>query len=167
MVWAGRLPRGWTSRHTVSGIIWLVFAIAMGLALGFIGAGSVAGNRIASAYGVAGLLGWVCNFIIAMSYQLFPGFVARARLIRGFPVVRAAELSITTYRPFIFIAYNLGIVMIAGGLLAGSIALAITGAASVGAAGIVYCATTLWTLSFAYRSTMPAVSRANLRAARA
>jgi len=159
MVWAGRLPRGWTSRHTVCGILWLVIGIALGLALAVSGAGGIAGNRIASAYGVAGLLGWVCNFIIAMSYQLFPGFVARARLIRGFPVVRAAELSITTHRPFIFIAYNLGVAMIAGGLLAGSIALAITGAASVAASGIVYCATTLWTLSFAYRWTIPVRSR--------
>ena len=96
------------------------------------------------------------NFIIAMSYQLFPGFVARARLIRGLPVVRAAELSTSKHRPFIFIAYNLGVAMISAGLLAGSIALAIAGAASVAAAGIVYCATMLRTLSFAYRSTMPA-----------
>jgi len=159
MIWAGRLPHGWTSRHAVCGILWLVIAIALGLAFAVFGAGGIAGNRIASAYGVAGLLGWVCNFIIAMSYQLFPGFVARARLIRGFPVVRAAELSITTHRPFIFIAYNLGVAMIAGGLLAGSIALAITGAASVAASGIVYCATTLWTLSFAYRWTIPVQSR--------
>jgi len=156
MIWAGRLPHGWTSRHAVCGILWLVIAIAMGLALAIVGAGSVAGNRIASTYGAAGLLGWVSNFIIAMSYQLFPGFVVRARLIRGFPVVRAAELSITAYRPFIFIAYNLGVAMISAGLLAGSIALAIAGAASVAAAGIAYCATMLRTLSFAYRSTMPA-----------
>jgi hypothetical protein len=159
MIWAGRLPRGWTSRHAVCGILWLVIAIALGLALAVSGAGSVAGNRIASAYGVAGLLGWASNFIIAMSYQLFPGFVARARLIRGFPVVRAAELSTSKHRPVIFVAYNLGVAMIAGGLIAGSIALAIAGAASVGAAGIVYCAMTLWTLSFAYRWTRPLKSR--------
>ena len=159
MIWAGRLPRGWTSRHAVCGIMWLVIAITTGLALAIVGAGSVAGNRIASAYGVTGLLGWVCNFIIAMSYQLFPGFVARARLIRGLPAVRAAELSTTTHRPFVFIAYNLGVAMIASGLLAGSVAFAIVGAASLGAAGIVYCAMTLWTLSFAYRATTPVASR--------
>ena len=167
MMWAGRLPRGWTSRHAICGITWLVIAIAMGLALTFIGAGSVAGNRVASAYGAAGLLGWVCNFLIAMSYQLFPGFVARARLIRGFPAVRAAELSTSTQRPFIFIAYNLGVATILVGLLAGSIALAIAGTVLVAVAGIVYCATTLWTLSYAYRSTTPAASRADLRVARA
>jgi len=116
---------------------------------------AIAGNRIASAYGAAGLLGWVSNFIIATSYQLLPGFVARARAIRGFPVVRAAELSITRERPIIFIAYNLGVAMIVGGLIAGSTALAIAGAALVGAAAIVYCATTLWTLSYAYRPTTP------------
>jgi len=158
-IWAGRLPRGWTSRHTVCGILWLVIGIALGLALAVFGAGGIAGNRIASAYVVAGLLGWVSNFIIAMSYQLFPGFVARARLIRGLPVVRAAELSTSKHRPVIFVAYNLGVAMIAGGLIAGSVALAIVGAASVGAAGIVYCATTLWTLSFAYRWTRPLESR--------
>jgi len=136
--------------------MWLVIAIAIGLALAVNGAGSVAGNRIASAYGVVGLLGWVSNFIIAMSYQLFPGFVSRARLIRGFPVVRAAELSTSTHRPFIFIAYNLGVAIIAGGLLAGATTLAIVGAISVAAAGILYCTTMLWTLSLAYRSETPA-----------
>jgi hypothetical protein len=74
-------------------------------------------------------------------------------------VVRAAELSTSEHRPFIFIAYNLGVAMITVGLIAGSVALAIAGAASVGAAGIVYCAMTLWTLSFAYRSTRPLESR--------
>jgi len=162
MIWAGRLPRGWTSRHAVCGILWLVIAIALGLALAFSGAGSVAGNRIASAYGVTGLLGWVSNFMIAMSYQLFPGFVARARLIRGLPVVRAAELSSSNHRPFIFVAYNLGVAMISAGLLAGSTVLAIAGAVSVAAAGIVYCTTTLWTLSFAYRSTMPPIQSVRL-----
>jgi hypothetical protein len=158
-----RMPLDWTSRHAISGIFWLVLAIAMGLALTVIGAGSVAGNRIASAYGVMGLLGWISNFIIGMSYQLFPGFVARARVSSGFPPVTVAELSITRPRPFVFIAYNLGVAMVSGGLLAGSTALAVAGAAWIAAGGIVYSAMTLWTLSFAYRSTMPAAARVDLR----
>jgi hypothetical protein len=158
-----RMPLDWTSRHAISGIFWLVLAIAMGLALTVIGAGSVAGNRIASAYGVMGLLGWISNFIIGMSYQLFPGFVARARVSSGFPPVTVAELSITRPRPFVFIAYNLGVAMVSGGLLAGSNPLAVAGAAWIAAGGIVYSAMTLWTLSFAYRSTMPAAARVDLR----
>lgn len=158
-----RMPLDWTTRHAVTGIFWLALAIVMGLTLTVIGAGSVAGSRIASAYGATGLLGWISNFIIGMSYQLFSGFVARARVDSGFPAVTVAELSIERPRPFIFIAYNLGVAMVCTGLLTGSTALAIAGATWVAAAGIVYSAVTLWTLSFAYRSTMPASARADLR----
>jgi hypothetical protein len=158
-----RMPLDWTPRHAICGILWLVMAIAMGIALTFTGAGGEYGSRIASAYGVTGLLGWISNFIIGMSYQLFPGFVARARVGAGWPPVTIAELSIPRSRPFVFIAYNLGVAMVAGGLLAGSIDLAVAGSASIAAGGIVYAAVTLWTLSFAYRSSMPSAAQTDLR----
>lgn len=158
-----RMPLDWTSRHAICGVIWLVIAIAMGLALTVTGADGEYGSRIASAYGVMGLLGWISNFIIGMSYQLFPGFVARARTGAGWPAVTIAELSIQRTRPFVFIAYNLGVAMVAGGLLAGSIDLALAGSACIAAGGIVYSAVTLWTLSFAYRAAMPSAARTDLR----
>ena len=158
-----RMPLDWTSRHAICGIFWLVIAVAMGLILTITGAGGEYGSRIASAYGVMGLLGWVSNFIIGMSYQLFPGFVARARTGRGWPAVTIAELSIPRPRPFVFIAYNLGVAMVAGGLLASSVDLAVAGSAWIAAGGIVYAAVTLWTLSFAYRATMPPAARTELR----
>jgi len=158
-----RMPLDWTSRHAICGVFWLVIAIAMGLALTVTGADGEYGSRIASAYGVMGLLGWISNFIIGMSYQLFPGFVARARTGVGWPAVTIAELSIPRTRPFVFIAYNLGVAMVAGGLLAGSIDLAVAGSACIAAGGVVYSAVTLWTLSFAYRAAMPSAARTDLR----
>jgi len=158
-----RMPLDWTSRHALCGIFWLVIAIAMGLALTVTGADGEYGSRIASAYGVMGLLGWISNFIIGMSYQLFPGFVARARTGLGWPAVTIAELSIPRTRPFVFIAYNLGVAMVAGGLLAGSIDLAVGGSVCIAAGGVVYSAVTLWTLSFAYRAAMPSAARTDLR----
>jgi len=158
-----RMPLDWTSRHAICGVFWLVIAIAMGLALTVTGADGEYGSRIASAYGVMGLLGWISNFIIGMSYQLFPGFVARARTGVGWPAVTIAELSIPRTRPFVFIAYNLGVAMVAGGLLAGSIDLAVAGSACIAAGGVVYSAVTLWTLSFTYRAAMPSAARTDLR----
>lgn len=158
-----RMPIDWTSRHAICGIAWLVIAIAMGLALTLTGADGDYGSRIAAAYGVMGLLGWISNFIIGMSYQLFPGFVTRARTSAGWAPVTIAELSIPRPRPFVFLAYNLGVAMVVCGLLAGSIDLAITGSAWIAAGGLVYAAVTLWTLSFAYRATMPPAARTELR----
>ena len=163
LVLTRRMPLDWTSRHAICGVLWLVIAVAMGLALTVTGADGEYGSRIASAYGVMGLLGWISNFIIGMSYQLFPGFVARARTGAGWPAVTIAELSIARTRPFVFIAYNLGVAMVAGGLLAGSIDLAVAGSACIAAGGIVYSAVTLWTLSFAYRAAMPSAARTDLR----
>jgi hypothetical protein len=163
LVLTRRMPLDWTSRHAICGVFWLVIAIAMGLALTVTGADGEYGSRIASAYGVMGLLGWISNFIIGMSYQLFPGFVARARTGSGWSAVTIAELSILRTRPFVFIAYNFGVAMVAGGLLAGSIDLAVAGSACIAAGGIVYSAVTLWTLSFAYRAAMPSAARTELR----
>ncbi len=163
LVLTRRMPLDWTSRHAICGVLWLVIAIAMGLTLTVTGADSEYGSRIASAYGVMGLLGWISNFIIGMSYQLFPGFVARARTGLGWPAVTIAELSIRRTRRFVFIAYNLGVAMVAGGLLAGLVDLAVAGSVCIAAGGIVYSAVTLWTLSFAYRAAMPSAARTDLR----
>ena len=157
------MPIDFTVRHAIAGIVWLVLAMACGLALAIIGPQGDAGNRIAAAYGTMGLLGWISNFIIGMSYQLFPGFVARARATAGWPAVTIAELSIKSPRWLVFIAYNSGVAIIAAGFMVSSASLAQVGAIGLAVGGLVYSATTLWTLSFAYRKSVPAAAKTMLR----
>ncbi len=110
-----------------------------------------------------GLLGWVSNFIIGMSYQLFPGFVVHARNAAGWRAVTIAELSIKPPRWMVFIAYNAGVAVLVAGLMLSSVALAQLGAVAIAIGGLVYSATTLWTLSFAYRKAIPAAANIPLR----
>jgi len=159
-----RLPMDFTPRHALAGIIWLVLAIGCGLVLAVIGPQGAMGNRIAAAYGAMGLLGWISNFIIGMSYQLFPGFVARARASAGWPAVTIAELSIKSPRWLVFVVYNGGVALIAGGFMMSSASLAQVGASGLALGGLTYSATTLWTLSFAYRSGLPRSAHNPLRA---
>jgi hypothetical protein len=150
-----RMPIDFTARHALAGVIWLLLAIAAGVTLAIIGPQGAEGNRIAAAYGAMGLLGWISNFIIGMSYQLFPGFVARARVAAGWRAVTIAELSIKSPRWLVFIAYNAGVALMATGFMVSSSSLAQAGAIGIAIGGIVYSTTTLWTLSFAYREAVP------------
>jgi Cytochrome C and Quinol oxidase polypeptide I len=156
-----RMPLDWTPRHALAGIAWLLVAIVLGLALSVTGAQSEVGARIADAYGVIGLLGWISNFIMGMSYQLFAGFAARARGGRGWAPVTIAELSVARPRPFVFVVFNGGLALMAGGFLAGALAIIQIGAVAITAAGLVYAAATLWTLSYAFRRSLPPAARAS------
>ena len=91
-----RAARGWTGRHAQAAMVFLLLSIAAGIALAITGVSSAFGTRLACAYGVLGLLGWVSNFIVGMSYQLFAGFVARARSALDWPHLSAAELSVSS-----------------------------------------------------------------------
>ncbi len=156
MVRTRRMPLDWTPLHAIAGVTSLGIAMALGIALSFSGGGSELGARLAPAYGAIGLLGFFSNFIIGMSYQLFPGIVGRTRTSAGWPPVTIAEISLPKPRMFVFAAFNLGIAILAAGFLADAVDLARFGASLVAAAGIVYACTTIWTLSFAFRSTLPA-----------
>ena len=158
-----RMPIDFTTRHAIAGILWLVAAIGAGVAVSITGPTSISGERLAAAYGTLGLLGWVSNFIIGMSYQLFPGFVGRVRTGFGWPAATIAELSIKRTRPFVFAAFNAGVAAVVAGFAAGSIGIAWLGACAIAAAGLVYSAVTLWTLSYAYRRSLPAAARTPLR----
>jgi hypothetical protein len=158
-----RMPIDFTARHALAGIIWLVLAIAFGLMLAVIGPQGVAGSRIASAYGTMGLLGWISNFIIGMSYQLFPGFVVHARSAAGWRAVTIAEISIKRPRWLVFIAYNAGVAVLVAGFMLSSAALAQIGAIGIALGGIIYSTMTLWTLSFAYRKAVPAAAKTMMR----
>jgi hypothetical protein len=163
MVESRRMPLDWTTRHALAGLGWLGISAALGIILSFTGAESERGARIASAYGVAGLLGFISNLIIGMSYQLFAGFVARARTGQGWMAVTIAELSKPRPRPFVFAAFNGGLAITVAAQLAGFVPAAIAGAAAIGIAGLVYAGVTLWTLSFAYRRAVPRAAKNELR----
>ncbi|MGH7779353.1 MAG: hypothetical protein ACREQR_05970 [Candidatus Binataceae bacterium] len=153
-----RMPIDWTPRHALTGLASLAIAIALGISLTLLGGDSVWGARIAPAYGVAGLLGFFSNFIIGMSYKLFPAFVMRARQGRGWTAVATDELSIVRTRWFVFGAFNSGVVLLIAGFLAASLEVALAGAILAAAGGITYSVTTLWTLSFAFRTAIPAAA---------
>lgn len=115
----GRAADYFYQPDALAGTTWLVVVAVVGIGLARTGADSVLGNRLAGAYGVLGVLGWVSNFIVGMSYQLFPGFVVRVRAVFGWPPVTIAELSLSAGRPLVFICLNAGVLALAGGLLAG------------------------------------------------
>ncbi|MGH8011836.1 MAG: hypothetical protein ACREQ4_04980 [Candidatus Binataceae bacterium] len=159
MVRTRRAPLDWSSRHMITAILWLTAAAALGIALTRTGTQSVTGARLAAIYGTLGLMGWIGNFIIGMSYRLFPGFVSRARDGVGWSPVAIARLSIPQGRGFVFATFNAGLITMTAGFLRSGTMLTIGGAVIVAAGGLLYSATTLWTLSHAYRRE-PAVARA-------
>jgi len=152
---ARRRALDWTTRHALAGLLWMLAAIAAGLALARTGAGSLEGSRIAAAFGAAGLLGFFSNFIVGMSYHLFAGFVVRARGAKGRVAAKADSLSDPRPRLAIFVLFNTGIVVLAGGLLAGSVTVAQAGAVVAALGGLTYSAIMLRTLSFAYCGVLP------------
>jgi hypothetical protein len=113
--------------------------------------------------GAAGLLGWIVNFIIGMSYQLFSGFVSRVRSALGWPTVTIAELSVPRIHPFIFALYNGGTVLVVIAFLYASPYLALLGSLLLASGTSLYAGTTIWVLSFAYRTSLPAPANKALR----
>ncbi len=153
-----RMPLDWTARHAMAGCAWLVTATALGIALTRTGADSYLGSRLAAAYGALGLLGFMSNFIIGMSYHLFPGFVSRVRATAGWPAVTIMDLSLPRFRLFVFVSFNAGVATTAAGLLTTGIVTTLAGTILIAVGGLVYAAPTLWTLSYAYRGSIPAAA---------
>lgn len=142
---------GWTARHVAAGAGWAILAVASGLALLSIGGDSTFGAHIAVVYGAAGLLGWFGNFIIGMSYHLFPGAVAHARSVKGRSAMKFAEIESPSGRWLIFASYNGGLAIVSASALASQVALAAAGAALTTLGTTIYSLSTLRALSFAYR----------------
>jgi hypothetical protein len=153
-----RMPLDWTARHAMAGCAWLMIAAALGIALSRIGAQSETGNRLVAAYGALGLLGFMSNFIMGMSYHLFAGFVTRVRTAAGWPAVTAADLSLPRPRLFVFLSFNTGMAALAAGFFTDMRIPALAGTIVIAVGGLVYSATMLWTLSYAYRRTIPAAA---------
>ena len=159
-----RMPMDWTPLHAMAGGVSLAITAALGIALSFLDGDGPAGARLVPAYGVFALLGFFSNFIIGMSYQLFPGFVARARTGAGWPAVTIAEISLPKPRLFVFAAFNGGVAIAAAGFIANEVSIAELGVCLVAIGGLTYAAATLWTLSFAFRREIPDSARkASLR----
>ncbi|MGH7907496.1 MAG: hypothetical protein ACREP6_12810 [Candidatus Binataceae bacterium] len=158
-----RIELDWKIRHVQAGAVWLALAVALGIVVAWRGAWSPEGAGWAAALGAAGLLGWIVNFIIGMSYQLFPGFVSRVRTALGWPAVAIAELSVPRIRPSVFALYNAGVILIVIAFLTSSPALARWGSILLAGGALLYSAAALWTLSFAYRRSAPESARRALR----
>ncbi|MDD5560337.1 hypothetical protein [Candidatus Methylomirabilis sp.] len=150
-----RIPIDWTMRHAMSGVVCLLLSVGLGFSLLWIDPDSVLGNRVAGAYGVLGLLGWVTNLIIGMSYKLFPGFVVGVRERRGWPKLAIAELSLFRCRPVVFFLLNAGVLTLAGGLIAAQVTVAWLGTLMIALGGLIYVVVMTRTLSYAYRSSVP------------
>jgi hypothetical protein len=153
----------WSLGHALAGMLWLIVAIALGVAVTWLGGWSLEGAPCAGALTTAALLGWAGNFIIGMSYQLFPGFVAGVRSALRFPALTIAELSASPPRPFILLGFNGGVTVIVAAFMLRAARLAAVGGWLVLGSVVLYSAIISWTLSFAYReAATPSRQRARI-----
>jgi hypothetical protein len=150
-----RMKIDWGLRHAQAGGVWLVATIILGVVVAWLGAWTHQGARWAAAFGAAGLLGWVVNFIMGMSYQLFPGFVTRVRAGLGWRSVTTLEISVPRSHPLTFVLYNAGVVIVVIAFASKTPQLAALGSILIAGAALLYAAVSLWTLSFAYRRSLP------------
>jgi hypothetical protein len=152
LVASRRMPVDWTARHAVAGVVWLAATIGAGLGVLALGAYTAAGARLAAAYGAAGILGWMSNLIIGVSYRLFPGFVVAARTAGRRAPLPLAVLGVPGWTaPPTFCAYNGGLVLLVGGLAVGSPGALFAGSVVLALAGLVYGLATARTLAFVVR----------------
>ncbi len=158
-----RTPIDWTMRHAMAGIVCLLLAVGLGFSLLWIDPDSALGNRVAGAYGVLGLLGWVTNLIIGMSFKLFPGFVVGVRERSGWSTLPITEFSLARWRPFVFVLWNTGVLTLAAGLITAQGAIAEPGALILALGGLIYVAVMGRTLSYAYRASSPPTADHALR----
>jgi hypothetical protein len=147
-----RMPIDWSARHALASAVWCMLAVAGGVTLAVVGTDTAPGARLAAAYGMAGLLGWMSNLVIGMSYKLFPGFVIAARNELGRAAVPLASVSVPDgVQPVVFVAFNAGIVGATSGVIGNVAALALAGGMLLAAAGCLYGAATVRTLGFTLR----------------
>jgi hypothetical protein len=144
-----RMPIDWTARHAMAGGLWLIATVGAGCTLAFIGADTVVGARLATAYGVGGLLGWIANLTIGISYKLFPGFVAGARADLRKRRVLVGQLGVPeSLKPLIFTLHNLGSVATIAALLAANVTALRLGTTILAAGAVLYAVLSLRTVGF-------------------
>jgi len=147
-----RMPMDWTAWHAVTSAGWVAVAAIVGVALAVVGGDDTLGARLAAAYGIAGIVGWMSNLIVGISYKLFPGFVAAARAQRGRPAVPLAVLAVpAVIQPIVFLSFNTGVVALVLGLLAERSLPVQVGGTVLAGAGVLYALATGRTLLFTVR----------------
>ncbi|HLH75778.1 MAG TPA: cbb3-type cytochrome c oxidase subunit I [Candidatus Binataceae bacterium] len=146
---ASRLPVTWPLCHLVASLASLALVLMLGLMLSLSGAQSELGNRLASAYGIAALLGWIGNLIIAASYHMLPAAVARVRRLRGWPVRRLSQ--VRALQSALFWGFNLALSGMLTGVLAQAGWIAQAAALLLATSGLGCGTVAVWILSFAYR----------------
>ena len=108
-----RMPLDWALRHVLAAVAYLVVATAGGLAFAAgVDPTQPAGSRLAFAYGVVVLLGWVSNFILGIGGRLIPGLVPGGSI--GQPLLAARAQAV------VFWSFNLGTVGVAIAVVLGA-----------------------------------------------
>ena len=152
LVRSRRMPMDWTAWHAIAGAGWVVFSGLAGLVLATHGADDELGARVAAAYGVAGIVGWMSNLIVGVSYKLFPGFVAAARSQRERRPVPLAVLGVPpALPPVVFATLNGGTLLVVLALLAAQPALLPFSGALLAVGGLLYATASGRTLLFTVR----------------
>jgi hypothetical protein len=148
-----RMPMDWTAWHAIASVAWLACSAFAGVIVATYGVGDESGARLAASYGVAGIVGWMSNLIVGVSYKLFPGFVAGARVQLGRPPVPLDVLGTPPRLPPVtFTALNAGAGVLVLGLLLDAGGLAWSGTGALAVAGVCYGIGAGRTLSFTVRN---------------
>ncbi len=143
-----QLPLDWTVWHAVAGAGWCAIAVAGGVGLVGTGAQSAFGARLAAAYAVVGLLGWISNLILGVSYKLFPAFSGAARTTLGRRVIPISTLGVPErLKPPVFVLFNTGVALTAASLVLGWAQGLVPGTAALAAAAVLYAVAMLRTLA--------------------
>jgi hypothetical protein len=147
-----RMPMDWTAWHAVASAGWVGVAVVLGVVLASVGGDDALGVRLAPAYGASGILGWMSNLIVGVSYKLFPGFVAAARAQQGRPAVPIAVLGVPpTLPPIVFTTFNAGVGALVFGLLLSAPVVVQAGGGVLAGAGVLYAVAAGRTLGFVLR----------------
>jgi hypothetical protein len=163
VVHSRRVAIDWDVAHALAGLLWLSAAVVLGGVVAWCGAWSATGAPFAGALGVAALLGWAGNFIIGMSYRLFPGFVVGVRAALQYPRRGVTHLSVKSRRPLIFLVFNGGVLALGAAFIIGASRLAAFGGWLVLFAVLPYTVVTCRTLSYAYRRAVRIATQTDLQ----
>jgi len=120
----------WTLRHVFAAMLHLAAAALLGLSLFAVGGDSERGGRIAAAYGILILIGWISNYIVGVANRMAPALI-------GFG---AGALAPPRFSAVIFWLLNTGAVAMAAAVLA----------ANAGALRVAMMAPALAALLFAF-----------------
>jgi hypothetical protein len=143
----------WGAWHALQALVWLAVAAAFGLYLAF-SSPSEAGLRVAMAYGVAGLVGFLSQMVVGVEARILPlfawlwGFADRAYVEQPPPLHSAA---VRALQALVFSLWMAGVPLLAGGLafdLAAMVSLAAAGLLTAVLASVVNAVvilTRLWT----------------------